>query len=144
MAYKKDQGRYARMLAFWSVALLLAYGFLGSFPVWVRRNFGGDQGFESWGSYPVVGQMDAAVAAGLAGLGICAFILHRLLSKPKTADLLIETEDEMKKVTWPTRAETWNGSVAVMVTVLVLLAFLWGSEMLLAAVFQNVLGGAAA
>ena len=26
MSYRKDQGRYARMLAFWALTLLVAYG----------------------------------------------------------------------------------------------------------------------
>ena len=51
------------------------------------------------------------------------------------ADLLIETEAEMKKVTWPSLSETMSGSITVILTVLVLMAIL--------ALFDMALGNVA-
>ena len=65
---------------------------------------------------PVVGSLSAAaliIAAAAFGLGL--LFLFRTLEKPKNADLLIETESELRKVTWPTLDETIVGSIVVMV-----------------------------
>ena len=45
---------------------------------------------------------------------------HLFVNRPKSAEFLIETQGEMKRVSWPTRRE-WVGSTLV---VLVLVAFL--------------------
>ncbi len=43
-----------------------------------------------------------------------------LYNRPKLTDFLIETEAELKnKVTWPTRKETTNNSIVVVVTCLI-------------------------
>jgi len=47
----------------------------------------------------------------------------RILDRPKTADLLIDTEAEINKVTWPSWPETVNASVVVIFTT-VLMAIL--------------------
>ncbi|MBL8692997.1 MAG: preprotein translocase subunit SecE [Planctomycetes bacterium] len=42
------------------------------------------------------------------------------LNRPHVADLLIETEAELKKVTWPTMPDTASSSLIVLITVLVI------------------------
>jgi preprotein translocase SecE subunit len=45
--------------------------------------------------------------------------VRRFLMRPKTVDTLIETELELKKVSWPTKDESMNATwVVVLVTVL--------------------------
>lgn len=122
------------MASFWALFLLLAYGCLDGMVVTLRSWFGGD---EAWADLPLVGEVDAAKLVSLATLALGGFLLSRYLNRPKTADLLIETENELKKVTWPSPSETWVGSVAVIVTVLIMLVFLFGSDLLL----SNVVGG---
>ena len=43
----------------------------------------------------------------------------------RTVDYLIETEAEMAKVVWPSWSDTRSGAVAVVVTVVIMLVFLW-------------------
>lgn len=48
------------------------------------------------------------------------WLVRRVLMKPGTVDTLIEVEMEMKKVSWPTRAESMNATwVVVFVTILI-------------------------
>ena len=53
-----------------------------------------------------------------------AFLFMRWLERPKQADMLIGTESEMKKVTWPSLSETMSGSIVVIMTVVILMAIL--------------------
>jgi preprotein translocase SecE subunit len=59
------------------------------------------------------------------------FFLYRWQQTPKVADLLIETENELRKVTWPTIAEAVNSSLVVIACVLFLMGFLAGADYLL-------------
>ena len=131
MAYKKDQGRMARMAAFWSLAILIFYGCTS-----LRTEMGAQ-----WGSLaepiggivvPIIG-IDLSPAFLISALVLFAslFLLYRWQNSPKTADLLIDTEAEMRKVTWPTIEETINGSIVVVVCVLFLMAYLAGADWLL-------------
>ena len=70
-----------------------------------------------------------------------AVVIHRVLNKPKCADMLIETEAELRKVTWPSMSETWAGALAVAVTVVLLLAFLTLSDHVLFTVLVQFIGG---
>ncbi len=146
MAYRKDQGRLARMTTFWSLAVLLAYGCLrmrleltGMFP-------------ESLGAplsdgltIPLVNiPMSPALFAAVASLVIGLWFLNRTLERPKNADLLIETESELRKVTWPTVDETVDGSVVVIVVVLFLMGFMALADYVLGNLFARIItaGGA--
>ena len=132
MAYKKDQGRIARMAAFWSLAILLFYGChslhaeLGA-----RVDALGKQLVEGL-RIPVIG-LDVTPALLIAVVVFAGgmIVLYRWLESPKYADTLIETESELRKVTWPTLPDAVNSSVVVMVTVVLLMAFLAGSDYLL-------------
>ena len=140
MAYKKDQGRAARMVAFWTLVGLLIYGsnsFLNelviTFPSVLGRPFGYVEGQAKSGIHvPVLG---AALSPAflITGLLFCggAFLIYRWMDRPKNADLLIETESELRKVNWPTFPESLDSSVIVIVTVLVLMLFLSGSDWVL-------------
>lgn len=144
MAYKKEQGRYARMSAFWALFLLLGYGCLGGLVDQLRNWFGGlgPTFTDPWlDQFPLLGRIDMAMAISLAVLGLGALFLHSTLNRPKTADLLIETEGELRKVTWPSGSETWNGTVAVILTVVVLLAFLTFADLALARILTGLMGG---
>ena len=55
--------------------------------------------------------------------------------KPKTVDLLIETELEMKKVSWPTIEEAMSATWVVAFVTLLLTASLFFFDFLLASFF---------
>ena len=134
MAYKKDQGRMVRMAAFWTLAILIFYGclslktYLPRFP-WIGSAL--DDKIAGI-RIPIIG-VDFTGAL-LIAVVICVgalTLLYRWLEKPKNADLLIETEAELRKVSWPTVDEAVKSSVVVAVCVAFLMAFLAGADFLL-------------
>jgi len=143
MAYKKDQGRMARMAAYWSLAILVFYGChslhgeLNGRVVALKTDLIGQP-------LPVLGlTVNGAflIAASLLALGLYA--LHRWQGTPKVADLLIETENELRKVTWPTLPEAINASIVVLITVMIMMGFLAGSDWVLGKLFTKILLGSA-
>lgn len=143
-AYKPDQGRMARMASFWTIAAMVFYGcsslraeLPGYFPKLGQPLMAGLP------SIPILGvRLDAAFLIALVLFVAGIWLLYRWLEQPKNADLLIETEAELRKVTWPTMKEVVNSSVVVIVSVLFLMAFLAGADIVLARVANVLLGGA--
>lgn len=150
MTYRKDQGRLARMAAFWTLAVLLLYGCVqlrseltSMFPQSVGKTFGSNETGHDGLRVPIVGldlSVALVVAALTAGLGL--WLLHRWLETPKRADLLIETEHELRKVTWPSLDEAVDGSIVVVVVVLFLMGFMAAADYVLGIVFQRLITGA--
>ncbi|MFT6832393.1 MAG: preprotein translocase SecE subunit [Planctomycetota bacterium] len=144
MAYRKDQGRLARMATFWSLAVLLAYGCIrmrtelsGLFPDSLGEGLGGM-------TLPLVGMpLSPALLLAIGSFVLGLWFLNRTLEKPKNADLLIETESELRKVTWPSLDETIDGSIVVMVVVVFLMAFMAGTDFILGEVFTRIITGQA-
>lgn len=132
MAYKQDQGRYARLSAFWTLALLVFYGCTS-----LREQLAGYGALnkplvDSMPKIPVLGlQLDPGLLIVVAVLAASIWLLYRVLEKPRNADLLIDTENELKKVTWPTTQEAVNSSFVVLGTVVFLMAFLAGADWVL-------------
>jgi preprotein translocase SecE subunit len=145
MGYKRDQGRMARMAAFWTLAVLLFYGsvslneFLsGHWPAVATPLIAG------FPKIPVLGVgLTPAFLVTLAVFGVGMYALYRWLEQPKTADLLIETEHELRKVTWPTMQEVVNSSLVVIFAVLFLMGFLAVADWFIARVTQVILFGSA-
>lgn len=137
------------MTAFWVLFALFAYGMGvlggGGGLVTTLRNLLGKLG-SPWGDpwvaqFPILGRFDLATFIVLVILAAGGVLLHRLLNKPRAADLLIETESELKKVTWPSLGETWNGSIAVIVTVIALMVYLSATDVVVAFVLVRAMGG---
>lgn len=142
MSYRKDQGRYARMLAFWAVTLLFAYGiFHSSGLVTLMDRWLGDANATLIDPFPLVGKLRVSTLIGAGLLGLCCLTLQGLLNRPKLADVLIETEAEMHKVTWPGWPEVVQGTFAVTGMVIVLFVFLTGVDLLLAKVMTMLMPG---
>jgi preprotein translocase subunit SecE len=133
--YKKGQAAVTRYAAAGSCAAMLAWGCYSLFkaiylPGWWRANLVTIPGLQLVISPALLIALGVFVAAG--------FGIFLLLNRPSTADLLIDTEQEMKKVSWPTRQEAWNSSVVVMVTVLVFTVLLFVFDVVLARALQLV------
>jgi preprotein translocase SecE subunit len=143
MAYKKDQGRYMRMGAFWSLFLLAGYGCLGGLTHSLYRwlpSIAGDNAAEPWiQHFPMLGQFGLAELIAILILTTAGIWIHQILMRPKVADLLIDTETELKKVTWPSMSETMNGTIAVAMTVVALFVFLSAADTVIAFVMDTVL-----
>ena len=125
MAYKKDQGRLARMTAFWSGTIFLFYGCVsllreltGLKFVDLAQPIGGIE-------IPILG-LDLSPSLLIVTVVFLGgtFLFNRWLERPKQADTLIDTESEMKKVTWPSLSDTLSNAMTVILTVLILMALL--------------------
>jgi len=150
MAYRKDQGRYVRMAAFWTLAILLLYGCMqlrteltSLFPESLGRPFGSDEAGQGGLRLPILGvNLSVALVIAVLTAGTGLWLLHRWLDAPKRADLLIETEHELRKVSWPTLDEAVDGSIVVVVVVLFLMGFMAAADFVLGIVFQRIITGA--
>ena len=120
--YKKGQGTIARLMSLVSLCLLALWG---GYSLWVTL-----EGY-SWAASAIVTipRMNLSVNWALivsvvvaAGLG---FSVVWALNRPRAVDLLVETEAEMKKVSWPSRQEAWNSSLVVVATVMFMMGLLF-------------------
>jgi preprotein translocase SecE subunit len=132
--YKDGQGVVTRRIAYWSGVGLSVWGardlwvWLQGFgalqrPLLKGHILGLDLGHLPLGGPALSMSVVLATVVGLAALVWVTWFLKR----PWLADLLIETESEMKKVSWPARDEATAATRVVSVTViaftLVLLVF---------------------
>lgn len=129
-AYKKDQGRMVRMAAFYMAALLLLFAStalhtsLSSFDA-LDTAIGGMV-------VPIVSvtiNWAFVISTSLLVAGLVA--LYRWQQQPKVADLLIETEGELRKVTWPGLQQVIDSSMVVVVCVIFLMAFMFFADIAL-------------
>jgi preprotein translocase SecE subunit len=142
VTYRKDQGRYARMLAFWALTCLFAYGcFHGGGLVTVLDRWMEGSNPVLIEPFPLVQKLRVSTLVAIGVVLAIAFAIHVTLSRPKIADALIETEAEMQKVTWPTWSEAWSGTMAVTGMVIVLLVFLTGVDLILLKGIMMLIGG---
>ncbi len=145
MAYKKDQGRLVRLVAYWSLALLILYGCTSLYqqlPAWEWGKRLGTPLLASMPKVPLLGwSLNGAFLICVLILSVSWFLLYRWQQKPKVADLLIDTETELTKVTWPTMSDAVNSSLVVVAVVLFLMVFLAGADALLGLWTSRVLLG---
>jgi preprotein translocase SecE subunit len=140
--YRADQGRYVRLATFWSLTFLWGYGCyrfaealwdLGfSWASWLRTQLVEELPLVEW---PLTPAKIIAVVTFLLGLAA----LQAFLNRPKVAETLIETEAELRKVTWPTTKDTVQSSVVVLLTVLILLGLMAGFDIILSQIFDFLL-----
>jgi preprotein translocase SecE subunit len=121
--YKEDQGRHVRMAAFWSVVFIVGFGCRFMHDIMIRSTslrtpINGIR-------LPVVG-VDLSPAFLVSSLVFCAgvILVYRWQQRPKIAELLIDTEAELKRVSWPKGQEVWNAAIVVVVSVVILGIFL--------------------
>jgi preprotein translocase subunit SecE len=69
---------------------------------------------------------------GIAGL------MYWLVNRSSTADFMIATEGEMKKVSWSTKREIIGGTKVVIVTTLTLAVLLWAVDLAFAFFFNYI------
>jgi len=70
---------------------------------------------------------------------IIVILINRfVINAGKSADFLIETEFELKKVSWPPKNEYWGSSVAVIISVVVIGMFIFIIDMLLTQIMKLV------
>ncbi len=124
---KKGQGKRARLIAYSMGIALLVFGSISLFAainvpnqnVWVEN-------------IPVIGAITLYKVIALAVFLIGLLCLHLFLNRETFVDLLIDTEQEMKKVSWPNRSEVQRSTIVVAVVTAILslslFAFDWGLQ----------------
>jgi preprotein translocase SecE subunit len=133
--YKPGQGTVSRWIAYILLGILLVMG--------VRSLFGAlfREGHDALvPGLPIVGDLTWLKV-------ICAFVfvfgawgIHKLLNRPAAVDLLIDTEQELKKVSWPSWAEVKSATLVVTIVTVVMGAILFWADELLQALFRFVIG----
>ena len=117
--YKPTQGRIVRQATALALALVVASG------VWKLIGELSDADTQ-------IIRLGIPLALGL----VSAWLIFRLINKPRFADFLISTEAEMAKVSWPSRPELFRATGVVLVTMLVLAASLFTFDIIWQTVFQ--------
>ena len=114
--YKKGQGKYTRVSTFIAVMVIVVIG-----AYFLSRTLRSSP-------YLQFGIPTLMVVA-------LAWFMFWILNRPKTADFLIATEGEMKKVSWSTRKEVIGSTKVVIVTTFILAAILAGVDILFTLLF---------
>jgi preprotein translocase SecE subunit len=127
--YKKGQGSISRLLALISSGLLIAWG---GRSLWKKLQGSEDLVNVFRFEVPHVGvEINLALVIAVAVVALGWFGIVWLLNRPRSVDLLVETESEMRKISWPSRQEAWNSSIVVVVTVLVMMGLLFFYDVVL-------------
>jgi len=72
--------------------------------------------------------------------GLAAFIVYQTDLGKRTVSFFRDARTEVRKVVWPSRAETTQTTATVFVIVIIVGIFLWLFDMLLAFLFRTVTG----
>ncbi|MFP4139269.1 MAG: preprotein translocase subunit SecE [Planctomycetota bacterium] len=116
--YKKNQGRYTRgvtLLAVVGIALAGAYV--------LSEQLAAMSAYLQYG-IPVL--VVAAIAAAT----------FWFVNRPRSADFLIATEGEMKKVSWSSKKEIFGSTKVVIVTAFIMAAILFGADQVFINLFR--------
>ena len=122
--YKKGQGKYTRICTFIGVMIIVV---VGAAALSKKLNTGG------WtGAVPVRFGVPTVlvIAAGATMLW--------LVNRVRTADFLIATEGEMKKVSWSSRKEVLGSTKVVIVFTFILTTVLYAADFIFTLLFTKI------
>ena len=130
--YKAGQGKYARGIAYLLGAGLIVFG---GIRLYATINVPGREWVKD---IPLVGHISIynTIALGVVLLGF--LLLHLLLNRPSAVDALVDTEQELKKVSWPSKIEVRNATLVVVLVTFVMAILLYGFDRILQWVFRLV------
>ena len=118
--YKRGQGRYTRIITFVSGSLIAA---VVARLVWAQLRA------TELSAYLVFG-IPLGIFVGLT------WMMFWVVNRPRSADFMIATEGEMKKVSWSSRREIIGGTKVVIATTLILAVLLWAVDLAFGFFFQ--------
>lgn len=145
-AYKSGQGSFIRLSVNVALVLVMFLGAMELYSWWpeetewfgIRINWDKSlipiQVFQDLPLLGVPFSWRFLLCTGL-GLGLW-WLIHRAISKPARVDTLIETELELKKVSWPTGAEARNATWIVVLVTIILTASLAFFDIALVSIFK--------
>lgn len=140
-SYKKGEAKATRSIVFFSLLIFVWWGFkeFGKFLTkWdmFKKPLIGDGTF-TVPVYDVPFTLGLVVALVLT-IAVGAWF-YRMLNRQRVATLLIDTETEVKKVSWPTRADALHSTWIVLGFVICTALFLTAVELALRTVFTRIL-----
>jgi len=127
--YKKGQGYYTRLCSAFAGVAIAA---LGCFRL--KLSIG------SWlpVDMPVMtNQIVSAAIPVLVFVGL-ALLIFQLVNKPKSAEFMIETEGEMKKVNWPAKKEVISSTKVVIFTFIAIAVIIGAIDILFRFFFRFI------
>lgn len=136
--YKPGQGMLVRWIAFGLVSLMILFGCNSLYHfVALRSNWWTDPIF----TFPVI---DVAVTYGFlvsaaVAAALCFVAYVFVVNHPKSAEFLIETEGELKKVNWPPRHEFLGSSFIVILSVMIISLYLMLVDFVLGRTVQELI-----
>lgn len=133
MLYRWPQGRIIRIIVLIAVLLIsfdLGMGAWGQYSAWVDAS-------DRDASNLVYMGLLGGIAAVVLIVGVTAVAFHA-----KSAQFLIEVEQEMSKVTWPSRADLVRSTVLIALLAVVLAVVIAGVDLLnYSLVYGWIIGG---
>ena len=132
--YKKGQGKTARTTAYGLLGVLILFG---AYRFHATFNVPGE-GVLIAAKLPVIGQITWMKIFSIIVFFVGILGMHVVLNGPKMADLLIDTEQEMKKVSWPSAPEVKSATVVVVIVTFVLAMSLFGFDQALHGLFSLI------
>ncbi|MDX2115608.1 MAG: preprotein translocase subunit SecE [Planctomycetota bacterium] len=116
--YKQGQGHWVRLLSFLGGMIMFAWGAAWLAGQILRIDFPRQDDGVTYVVDPQFVQGGAGLLVLIIGLALCYWLVY---AKPASAEFLISTEGEMKKVNWSSRREI-TGSTWVVVSIALLIA----------------------
>jgi preprotein translocase subunit SecE len=120
--YKRGQGKHTRIMTFVGAMVLVVIGAvlfserLTAFQITPLVRYG----------------LSTALVLGMAVL------MFWIVNQPRSADFMIATEGEMKKVSWSSRKEVVGSTKVVIITTLILAAVFFAVDMLFTKIFMSI------
>ena len=123
LRYKPGQGYYTRTLSFiWFLTLAAAL------TLWLWAELGAIR------TNTVYYQAGSAIAMSL----VFVPLLYWIVNRPKIADFMIATEQEMRKVNWPSQKEIIGSTTVVIAGTLMMALVLFLINIFFGAFFQSI------
>ena len=139
--YKKKQGKIIRWCAFLVTSLIFLFGVYRLY-YFLFNNFAWAK--ETWKVLPipvlsVIVRISPSLIIGLVSAIIVLLLFYYLsFRSQRISDFLIDTESEMRKVSWPTFNEVIRSSIAVIVIISLMAVYLYLVDNVLNWVFKRI------
>ena len=135
--YKRNQGRIARQVTFAGLAVIVA---LAAWSLNQHYSGGIEVTTDATGAAAAMGSnfigRYVVPTAVLLGGWWAAF---RMVQMPNFAEFLISVENEMGKVSWPTRSELFRASIVVILMIFILAMILFAYDLVWRFLLERVL-----
>lgn len=134
---KPGQGRWVRGIGLASVAALAAFGATALY----RMPSSGSLWWADLWRGTVLGvvlPLKPVLFAALGAFGTVTLVAYALSNRESWAEFLIETEGEVKKVSWPARKEYLGSALVVVLVITIVSLFLWAADEGLSQVMKSL------